>query len=538
MTTDNENTATADDYTGEATYCPEDNKIRLYVGRVPHDEYLALRKAGWTSTPKQDCDFVGKWSPGKVRTALKYAGLIGDEDQCPADRAADRAERFAGYLGKRLSEATGQADRYDAGPSVHGFQSHAKAVKSADRHDRIAGRALDAWSKAEYWQSRTAGVISNALYLSGPSVRMGRIKKIETDERRQARSLEESQDWFDRWEQVRDETDVDRQNNNAKFLAGAGTQYQSDYQHPRHDRQAPLYSLMDVDDADPITGAEAAALYFSKHAQRPEPGEWLAHYRNRIAYETQMLEAQGGRAASVDMIAGGWLGSRQIRKVNKSSQTGRVVSVSILAPSTSYADRKGNRYGPDNPPPLTLHMIKTERMKKEAYRAPTEDELTAFAALKKARPKAAPCPLINPTDADALRLQAVWNERARVRFFSENPYYKDKPDYFIASTVRRITQANYAAASGGSYGRAETLAVCADAKPEPQNWNYHGECGPVLCKVRKTYGNGNTTNKASSVIILTDKPQKAFPESVWLPLEKEPAPIVPQNVEQTAFTLS
>ena len=26
-----------------ATYSPEDNKLRLYVGRVPRDEYLLLK---------------------------------------------------------------------------------------------------------------------------------------------------------------------------------------------------------------------------------------------------------------------------------------------------------------------------------------------------------------------------------------------------------------------------------------------------------------------------------------------------------------
>jgi len=41
-----------------ATYSPEDNKLRLYVGRVPRDEYEKLRAEGWTSTPKQNCNFV------------------------------------------------------------------------------------------------------------------------------------------------------------------------------------------------------------------------------------------------------------------------------------------------------------------------------------------------------------------------------------------------------------------------------------------------------------------------------------------------
>lgn len=46
-----------------ATYCPEDNKLRLYCGRVPRDDYVALRSLGFQSTPKQDCDFVAVWTP-------------------------------------------------------------------------------------------------------------------------------------------------------------------------------------------------------------------------------------------------------------------------------------------------------------------------------------------------------------------------------------------------------------------------------------------------------------------------------------------
>ena len=167
-----------------ATYCPEDDKLRLYVGRVPRDQYDFLRAQGWQATAKQDCDFSAVWTVSRKATALAYAGIIEDEDQGPEDRAADRAERFGGYRDKRLDEATGHADRYDAGPQVHGYQSQARGERAAARHDRQAGRAVDAWDKAEYWTSRTAGVISNALHRSSPAVRMGRIKTIEADLRK------------------------------------------------------------------------------------------------------------------------------------------------------------------------------------------------------------------------------------------------------------------------------------------------------------------------------------------------------------------
>src|SRR5205085_963543 len=106
-----------------ATYSPEDNKLRLYVGRVPRDEYEALRKEGWTSTPKQDCDFVATWTPAREDRALSYLEEgedIGDEDYSPEERAADRAERFSEYRDKRRAEAGGFADQFEAGPSVFG----------------------------------------------------------------------------------------------------------------------------------------------------------------------------------------------------------------------------------------------------------------------------------------------------------------------------------------------------------------------------------------------------------------------------------
>jgi len=167
----------------EATYCPEDNKIRLYVGRVPREEFLNLRKEGWTCTPKQPCDFVAHWRTEREDTALSYAGIIGDEDQSPSDRAVVRAERSGNYLDKRRSEAHDMADRFGESPTVHGYQNQAKAERAAKKHDRLAGNSVNLWSKAEYWQSRTAGVISNALYKLKSSVRMGRLKILETSER-------------------------------------------------------------------------------------------------------------------------------------------------------------------------------------------------------------------------------------------------------------------------------------------------------------------------------------------------------------------
>ncbi len=434
--------------TDTATYSPEDNKLRLYVGRVPREDYLKLRADGWTSTPKQDCDFVATWTPSRRNTCLEYADLIEDEDQSPEDRAADRAERFGEYRDKRTTEATGHADRYDAGPSAHGYQSQARAERAARRHDRAASHACDAWSKAEYWQQRTAGVIRHALYKSTPAVRMGRIKVLEADLRR-----------------------------------------------------------------------------------NPDPnGEWHKHLTLRLAYENQMLEAQGGRAAFVEMIAGGFIGKFQVHKVNKSPATGRVVSVSVKVPKVqSWTYKTANVPGTD----YALSQIDTERLPADAYRAPTDEELATFNAERKAEKAARPVTkslLINPTEADAERLQALWNTRKVEYLDAHKAKHGWSPDY-EPSTVCKVSQATYSAASKGAYGRAETRGVCRNGELEPRFsnlWTSERQKaaelrGPKVCEIRVTHGKNYQCDR---VIVITDKPQKPLPAEIFakpFALESVPA---------------
>jgi hypothetical protein len=481
--------------TNSATYSPEDNKLRLYVGRVPRDEYERLRAEGWTSTPKQTCDFVATWTPQRRDTALEYADLIEDEDQGPEDRAADRAERFGEYRDKRTSEATGFADRYESGPTAHGYQSERRAERAARRHDRIGSHACDAWSKADYWQRRTAGVISHALHVSSPGVRMGRIKTIEADLRKRRADIEQSARNWRNWQKLAAITDPAEQTKAVHSYVGRVHQW-ADYMHPRADKlseyyqknKVSLYSLASHS-TDPLTGAELCALFFSNHREPAADDNWTRHFQLRLAYENQMLEAQGGRAAFVEMQVGGWIGKHQIRKVNKSNATGRVVSVTLRM--------EGNRWGNQaKPGEYYTRAFNVERLPADAYRPPTAEDVAALAGTKAAEKAAAPkvdaCPLINPTDADAARLQAIWNgQRER---FSDNE----------EKQVARMTQAQYSALSKGSYSRAEAKALAARGLEPASRYGYAMES--AVCKVRFF---------SRSVIILTDKPQKPLPAEAF-----------------------
>ena len=476
----------------DSTYCPEDNKLRLYCGRVPHDDYLTLRKRGWISTPKQYCDFVATWTPNRENTALEYSGgIIEDEDQSPEDRAADRAERFAGYSEKREGEALELAGHYEDGPAAVGYQSRALAERRTRAIVRTGGRAVNQWEKAEYWTQRTQGVISNALHKAAPGVRMGRIKEIEANKRKLEKGAAKYETLFKRWQSVQAFQDPENAHKTAQTLANY-FEHGSEYKHPRpegrneYEREhgTSLYSLL-TSEQDPITGHEAAALWLERHREINDPNgrtaRWLKHLDLRLAYENQMLEAVGGRAALVEMEPSGWVGNKQIQKVNKSPATGRVVSVTIWSTHTGFTKESGYKVEETRPCLMSLNV---ERMKSEIYRPPTDEERGAFIQAKKDAKKAAPkVSFINPTLEDAERLQAQLNAKAAIEDKGRN--YPLKP-----GEVYQCTQARYS----GIYSEQKTTRV------------FQGVKLRVCC-----YG----WSIVESIVVLTDKPQKAIPAALW-----------------------
>lgn len=541
------------------TYCPEDNKLRLYVGRVPRAEYETLRAAGFTSTPKQDCDFVATWTPHREDLAREYLEDhedIGDEDYSPEDRAADRAERFGDYRDKRANEAGASADAFDAGPAAFGHQNRARAERAARRHDRKRVYAVSQWSKAEYWQERTAGVIRHALHKSSAHVRRGRILTLEAEQRKHEAGRKEHAEMWAAWELVPTLDGAHEPLKRAEsksFLglaAGSKLGQIAAYRlanssgcwkqctHPRTGETSSLYSLL-TDPVDPITPAEAAALFLGSHRSPDDPeslsARWSAHYEMRLTYERAMLEAEGGSAAEVDMEPGGWIqvgsarrsrhliavdGWAQILRVNRSPVTKRVVSVVAHGRDPfGYAD-------PAEGQKIREITINIQRAGDDAYRAPTEEERAAFkaetkakkAAAKASKPKAPP--LVNPTDADAEKLQAVWNAKAEADHKRRGGYGQ-----FKLSEVCRMTQAEYSARSKGSYAKAGTADI--SEKLEERRTNYAGRdlCGrETVFKIRKT-SSGFDMYAADRVVVITDKPQKPIP---WADVEaakdRQPTP--------------
>ena len=480
----------------QATYCPEDNKLRLYVGRVPRDEYLALKKEGWKSTPKQDCDFVATWSPDREQTALCYAYDIDDEDQSPTDRAADRAERFALYRDKRRAEANSYADNYDSKPLTHGYQSQIKAEREAKKHEKTGIKACSQWDKAEYWQTRTAGVISNALYKLSPRVRMGRIKELEKDIRKIEETCKNRNDRYDYVLNSLKNPNRDKARKTVYLLLDKF--WNVEYTHPITEQKGSIYG---IDPNEELTLEQLRDMYLSKHQKvELKDYKWYSHSVLRLAYETQMLKSAGGTLGQKDLEVGGWIGSYQIHKVNKSTKSGRVVSIDILVPAVEgWAYKINNIPGTDK----AYMNVDVEKLTGE-YKEPTEEDKEAIKNFKKSikKDKKPTIPLINPDFESATKLQNIINldEAEKIkRWGGKNPE-NTKPV--------EMTMAAYKARSRGEYSPCGTGFFDEEGKRPHKRYYGHTKDGAV-CKVRIF---SSVCGSPDRVIVITDKPQKALPE--------------------------
>ncbi len=65
----------------DATYSPEDNKLRLYAAyRLDNEDYQKIKKAGFRWAPKQELFVAPRWTPAREDVLLEFVDEIGDED--------------------------------------------------------------------------------------------------------------------------------------------------------------------------------------------------------------------------------------------------------------------------------------------------------------------------------------------------------------------------------------------------------------------------------------------------------------------------
>lgn len=190
-----------------ATYSPEDNKLRLYAsGRLDSDLYQESRVCGFKWAPKQDL-FYAHWTPKAEDFLLQLVDEIDDEAISLLDRAIDRSDRFSGYSEKRLNEAEQEYSRVQeltdnippGQPILIGHHSEKAARKIANKVEKSAEKTTRLWETSKYWEYRANSVIRSANFKDRPDVRARRIKKLEAENRKFKKIVNNSQQLLDMW---------------------------------------------------------------------------------------------------------------------------------------------------------------------------------------------------------------------------------------------------------------------------------------------------------------------------------------------------
>jgi len=345
-----------------ATYSPDDNKLRLTASaRLDADTYARVKAAGFAWAPKQEQFIAPMWTPGRADLCIELAAEIEDDDRSLMDRAEERAERFGEYEDKRGAEAVYLAEHVRkitdgiplGQPILVGHHSERHARKDAERIENGMRKAVKAFETSAYWKARAAGALRHAKYKEDPGVRHRRIKGLESDQRKQQKTVDDHEAAARTWQKI-PRYEWDKQTAVATFFAGRISV-----------GSYGIYSELSAGRMHGDTAWRESLVQCEAmiaHARR-----WLDHIGNRLEYERAMLGDSGGIAAEqFDIQIGGrvLIGAEWcvVLRINKSG--GKVVSLTTTA---RYVNVRG------------IEEVKD-------YRAPEPEEVAKVAAVSKLAP--------------------------------------------------------------------------------------------------------------------------------------------------------
>lgn len=287
-----------------ATYSPEDNKLRLYPSeRLSPEDYAKFKNAGFKWAPKQGLFVAPMWTPARFDLLESFAGEVGDEDTSLVERQEERAERFEVYSEKRQADALQAREQVKAlsdgiplgQPILIGHHSQRRAERDAQKIERGMQKAVSMWETSKYWQSRAAGALAHAKYKELPGVRARRIKKLGAEMRKWERAKKESVHALALW------SIKDLSHEKALMIAGSSiagiTMARKPEDSPDYTRGPSAYDCLKPEPSRLFAPRtlqeviETAQRVFPKSIERSNL--WIEHYKNRIAYETAMLNEQG-----------------------------------------------------------------------------------------------------------------------------------------------------------------------------------------------------------------------------------------------------
>lgn len=323
-----------------ATYSPEDNKLRLYSStRLDQETYQKVRNAGFIWAPKQELFVAPTWTPEREDLLIELCGEVGDEDTSLVERAEERSDRFHDYSRARAEDAV-QAqkaveticDGIPLGqPILVGHHSERHARKDAERIENGMRKAVKLWDTSQYWKERARGAIRNAKYKERPDVRARRIKGLEADKRRHEKTVKESELFTKMWQKEELTTERAKAIANYDHISRCFPLATFPRELPASQYEGAM-SLWSALSDGIITGEQGRDIAIPEHQSRmADAARWLNHINNRLEYERAMLGESGGVASEkFNIEVGGRIlvGSEWVVVLRINKKDGQIMSLS------------------------------------------------------------------------------------------------------------------------------------------------------------------------------------------------------------------
>ncbi|MEM8561512.1 MAG: DUF3560 domain-containing protein [Pseudomonadota bacterium] len=470
----------------DATYSPEDNKLRLYASeRLDEALYARVKAAGFKWAPKQDLFVAPGWSPEREDLCIELAGEITAEQTTVAERAEAKAARLEALAGKREREAYGYvaaaeriSERFAFGqPILVGHHSERKARKDQEKMNNAMCRSVACFEAVDYWNYRASAVERHANQKTCRRTTLNRIKTLLADLRTYQRRINHGQFALARWQDIAALEDERQRHELIDGLSGA-------FAHDGHfapelpvgDKRKSMWSALRDGDVTPDEALQITVDYWVKRNQSPYYFRWVSHLLNRLAYERAELgEVPRFEGALTPVIIQGFARAHGADKPKATKTGDGFMLVSNL--------------------PLPVHIGEgTELTLSDAeWRDLMQGLGYEVIITERAKSTKPSCPLINPTPEQAEKLQALWNADAA------------KGKYGRPNGVSTVTQAVYSRNSKGDYSPFNTIKLDQHGR---RIWS-NRDATPV-CRVR-TGGGRSCLHQAEAVVVIEDKPQKALP---------------------------
>lgn len=269
-----------------ATYSPEDNKLRLYAGvRIDGDDWQAMKDHGWRWAPKQEL-FFAYWSVNNEDFCLALAGDILPEEMTIVERAEAKADRLLLLAQKRSDQCLGYQQaandlmhRLDNNqPILSGHHSEKKADRQQKQLDRTIEKAHETAGAVGYWVWRAQGVIGYADHKNNFRTVSNRIKTLQKELRDNQKVINEAAKIADLIIKVKKGTDQELKERNTKFLAGNWS--------------VSKFKICDRMESGELTTDQALdelATIYSNTINSKKRARVINHVLNRLAYEQGQL---------------------------------------------------------------------------------------------------------------------------------------------------------------------------------------------------------------------------------------------------------